>query len=74
MKLKTLLLYVMFFITLIPLSVHIFSIDNYSDFIVTTDQDNKRNLTRMILKNTIEGKHKGDVLLAGNLIIENKEF
>lgn len=74
MKLKSLLFYVMLFITLIPLSVHIYSIGNYSDFTIAMDQENKRKLIRMILINTVESKQRGNILLAGNLIIENDEF
>ena len=74
MKLKTLMFYVMFLITIIPLSVHIYSIRNYSHLIAATEHTHIQNLSQIILNNTIQGKHKGNVLLAGNLVVENEEF
>ncbi len=74
MKLKTLLFFVMLFITLVPLTVHIYSINNYSNFITNADDEHKRDQFRMILANMVQGKHRSNVLLAGSLVLDDKNF
>lgn len=73
-KLKTIMMILMVFITLVPLSFYIYNIGNYSDIITSSEHDHMRNLSRTILVNTVQGKHRGNVLLVGSLVIENEKF
>lgn len=73
-KLKTLMTALMVFVTLVPLSFYIYNIGNYSEFIMSSEQEHKRNFSRTILENTVQGKHRDKVQLVGGLVIENEEF
>lgn len=42
----------MLFIAIVPLMVHIFSIENYSDFVIENDRKNKEEILRSMIINS----------------------
>lgn len=74
LNLKTLLFCVMLCVTVVPLTAYIYSLEKYSDFIARSAEESKRDLIGMVLANTVQGKHRSNVLLVGNLAVDNEEF
>ncbi len=64
----------MLFITLVPLSVYIYSIGAYSNFITSSDHNHKKELVRTVFENVFTGKYRSNVLMIGSVITENNNF
>ncbi len=64
----------MLLVTAIPLTAYIYSIERYSNFITNSDYENNRELFRMVLANTMQGKHRSSVRLVGDLVINDEDF
>lgn len=74
LNLKTLLISVMLFIALVPLVVHIFSIDNYSDFIIENDRNNKEDILRSLIINSSTNVQVDSAVLISDLIASDEKF
>ncbi|MBT5185498.1 MAG: hypothetical protein HOM01_01730, partial [Kordiimonadaceae bacterium] len=74
MSLKTMLFLVMLIITIGPLSVYVYSIGNYSDFIAGAEHTHKKTLTRTIASNIFRNEFRNNVMLIGSIVTENSEF
>jgi signal transduction histidine kinase len=73
-NLKYLLTGIMLFIALVPLIVHMFSINNYSDFILENDRNNKVEIIRSVMINTSANIQQEKSSLVSDLIIQNDGF
>lgn len=73
-NLKTLLFYVMLFIAFVPLAIHIYSIDSYSDYIIENDRENKEKIVSNMMVNSLVGKQSESTILVADLISNNVDF
>lgn len=64
----------MLFIALVPLVVHIFSIDNYSDFIIENDRKNKEDILRSMIINSTTNVQVDNSVLISDLIAHDEKF
>lgn len=64
----------MLFIALVPLVVHIFSIDNYSDFVIENDRKNKEDILRSIIINSTTNVQVDNSILISDLIAHDEKF
>ncbi|MDG1857756.1 MAG: HAMP domain-containing sensor histidine kinase [Emcibacteraceae bacterium] len=74
LNLKVLLIGVMLFIALVPLVVHIFSINNYSDFIIENDRKNKEEILRSLVINTSVNIQQDNSRLISDIIVHHDGF
>lgn len=74
LNLKTLLISVMLFIALVPLIVHIFSIENYSDFIIENDRKNKQDILRSLIINSSTSVQEDNAILISDMIANDEDF
>lgn len=73
-NLKALLLCVLLFIAIVPLFVHIYSINNYSDFVLAKDRANKEEIIRNSIVNTVVNSQRDGTVFVSDLIVENQTF
>lgn len=64
----------MLFISIVPLFVHIYSIDYYSDFVIQEDRENKKDITRAIVSSSIIGQQKDGAVFVSDLVSTNPVF
>ncbi len=74
LRLKALLFGVLLFFTIVPLFVHIYSIDNYSDYVIEEDRAEKRDFMRSIVLNHFVSKQKEGAIFASDLITVSDNF
>lgn len=73
-SIKTLLLGVLMFITIVPLIVHIYSIDNYSDYVIEKDRQDKSEFMQSLLLNYFISKQKDGTIFASDLLVASGNF
>tara|TARA_R110002096_G_scaffold416576_3_gene619785 strand:- start:231529 stop:233394 length:1866 start_codon:yes stop_codon:yes gene_type:complete len=73
-NLKALLFCVLLFVAIVPLAVHIYSINNYSDFVIEKDRSNKQELIRNLVVNTVVSKQREGTVFVSDMIIEEQQF
>lgn len=64
----------MLFIAAIPLGIHVYSINQYSDMIFENDRQNKTEVARNLFISSFVGKQKDGVVFVSDLIINQPEF
>lgn len=64
----------MLFIAIVPLMVHIFSIENYSDFVIENDRKNKEEILRSMIINSTTNVQVDNTVLISDLIAHDEEF
>jgi len=64
----------MLFIAIVPLMVHIFSIENYSDFVIENDRKNKEEILRSMIINSTTNVQVDNSVLISDLIAHDEEF
>lgn len=64
----------MLFIAIVPLMVHIFSIENYSDFVIENDRKNKEEILRSMIINSTTNVQVDNAVLISDLIAHDEEF
>lgn len=73
-NLRGLLFCVLLFIAIVPLAVHIYSINNYSDFVIEKDRSNKQEIIRTFIVNAIVSKQHEGTVFASDMIIQDEQF
>lgn len=64
----------MLFVTIVPLFVHIYSIDNYSDFVIENDRENTKDITRAIITSWVVGQQKDSAVFVSDIISNSQIF
>lgn len=64
----------MLFVSVVPLFVHIYSIDYYSDFVIEKDRENKKDITRAIVTSSVIGQQKDGAVFVSDLVSTNQIF
>ncbi|MBL4603214.1 MAG: HAMP domain-containing histidine kinase [Emcibacteraceae bacterium] len=59
---------------IVPLVVHVYSINNYSDFIIENDRKNKQEIIRTIVVNSVVNKQREGAVYVSELINDDAEF
>lgn len=65
---------VMLFIALVPLAVHVFSITNFSEFIMNNDRQNKESVLRSVIINTSTTMQQNGSILIADIIAGEEGF
>ncbi|MDG1997293.1 MAG: hypothetical protein P8J14_12400, partial [Emcibacteraceae bacterium] len=71
---KFLLTGVLLFFALVPLMVHIFSINNYSDFIIENDRKYKEEILRSLIIETSSNIQNDNSMLVSDIIVHHDDF
>ena len=64
----------MLFMAIVPLVVHVYSINNFSDFIIENDHENKEEIIRTMVVNSVGSKLREGTIYASDIINDDAQL